>query len=121
MESAVQNEVRRLEPYQLISQYSLEPLLRSFVEMLPNVTVLFGCELESFIQDSDCVTAHVRTDKGADATIRTAYLVGCDGGSSTVRKQLGIQLEGEGNIRKLRQALFHCQDLYEAVPMGKGG
>ena len=119
-EIAAHNDGRPLEPYQLISQYTLEPLLRSFVEGLPNVTVLFGCELESFIQESDSVIAHVRTSKGADATIRTAYLIGCDGGSSTVRKQLGIQLVGEGNIRKLRQALFHCPDLYERIPMGKG-
>jgi 2-polyprenyl-6-methoxyphenol hydroxylase-like FAD-dependent oxidoreductase len=119
-EIAAHNDGRPLEPYQLISQYTLEPLLRTFVEGLPNVTVLFGCELESFIQESDSVIAHVRTSKGADATIRTAYLIGCDGGSSTVRKQLGIQLVGEGNIRKLRQALFHCPDLYERIPMGKG-
>src|SRR5580693_5404898 len=44
----------------------------------------------------------------------------CDGGSSTVRKQLGIRLQGEGNIRKLRQALFYSEDLYERIPMGKG-
>ena len=119
-EIAAHKDGRPLEPYQLISQYTLEPLLRSFVEALPNVTVVFGCELESFIQEGDSVTAHVRTSKGADATMRTEYLVGCDGGSSTVRKQLGIQLQGEGNIRKLRQALFHCPDLYERIPMGKG-
>jgi hypothetical protein len=47
-------------------------------------------------------------------------VVGCDGGSSTVRKQLGISLQGDGNIRKLRQALFRCDDLYERIPMGKG-
>jgi 2-polyprenyl-6-methoxyphenol hydroxylase-like FAD-dependent oxidoreductase len=119
-EIAAHNDGRPLEPYQLISQYTLEPLLRSFVETLPNVTVLFGCELETFIQDGDSVTAHVRTSNGADATIRTAYLVGCDGGSSTVRKQLGILLQGDGSIQKLRQALFHCPDLYERIPMGKG-
>ena len=55
-----------------------------------------------------------------EETIRASYLVGCDGGSSTVRKQLGIPLQGEGNIRKLRQALFRCDDLYERIPMGKG-
>jgi 2-polyprenyl-6-methoxyphenol hydroxylase-like FAD-dependent oxidoreductase len=119
-EIAAHNDGRPLEPYQLISQYTLEPLLRSIVETLPNVTVRFGCELTSFTQDGDSVTAHVRTSKGASETIRTSYLVGCDGGSSTVRKQLGIQLQGEGNIRKLRQALFYCKDLYERIPMGKG-
>jgi 2-polyprenyl-6-methoxyphenol hydroxylase-like FAD-dependent oxidoreductase len=119
-EIAAHNDGRPLEPYQLISQYTLEPLLRSIVETLPNVTVRFGCELTSFTQDGDSVTAHVQTNNGPDETIRTAYLVGCDGGSSTVRKQLDIQLQGEGNIRKLRQALFHCPDLYERIPMGKG-
>ncbi len=48
------------------------------------------------------------------------YIVGCDGGASTVRKQLGIALSGQGRIRKLRQALFHAPDLYERIPMGKG-
>jgi 2-polyprenyl-6-methoxyphenol hydroxylase-like FAD-dependent oxidoreductase len=119
-EIAAHNDGRPLEPYQLISQYTLEPLLRSFVETLPNVTVRFGCELTSFAQDGDSVTAHIRNREGADETIRTSYLVGCDGGSSAVRKQLGIQLQGESNIRKLRQALFHCPDLYERIPMGKG-
>jgi 2-polyprenyl-6-methoxyphenol hydroxylase-like FAD-dependent oxidoreductase len=119
-EIAAHNDGRPLEPYQLISQYTLEPLLRSIVQTLPNVTVRFDCELTSFTQDGDSVTAYVQPSKGAGETIRTAYLVGCDGGSSTVRKQLGIQLQGEGNIRKLHQALFHCPELYEHIPMGKG-
>jgi len=63
-EIAAHNDGRPLEPYQLISQYTLEPLLRSIVEMLPNVTVRFGCELTSFTQDGDSVTAHVRTSNG---------------------------------------------------------
>ena len=32
-----------LEPYQLISQYTLEPLLKSVAETLPTVEVRFGC------------------------------------------------------------------------------
>jgi 2-polyprenyl-6-methoxyphenol hydroxylase-like FAD-dependent oxidoreductase len=118
-EIAARNDGQPLEPYQLISQYTLEPLLRSFLERLPNVTVRFGCELTQFEQDAAAVSASVRT-AASQETIRATYLVGCDGGSSTVRKQLGIQLQGEGNIRKLRQALFHCPDLYTRVPMGQG-
>ena len=119
-EIAARNDGQPLEPYQLISQYTLEPLLRSIAETLPTVTVRFGWELTAFTQDAVSVSAKVRTLNGADETVRASYLVGCDGGSSTVRKQLGIQLQGEGNIRKLRQALFHCEDLYERIPMGKG-
>ena len=119
-EIAERNDGQPLEPYQLISQYTLEPLLRSIAEAIPGVTVHFGWELVNFTQDAGSVLAEVKTSRGADETIRASCLVGCDGGSSTVRKQLGIQLQGEGNIRKLRQALFHCEELYERIPMGKG-
>jgi 2-polyprenyl-6-methoxyphenol hydroxylase-like FAD-dependent oxidoreductase len=123
-EIAARNDGQPLEPYQLISQYTLEPLLRSFLDSLPNVTVRFGCELTHFEQDAAAVSATVRTTTGGtktkEETIRAAYIVGCDGGSSTVRKQLAIPLQGEGNIRKLRQALLHCPGLYERIPMGQG-
>ncbi|HTC64809.1 MAG TPA: FAD-dependent monooxygenase, partial [Candidatus Saccharimonadales bacterium] len=117
---AAHNDGGLLEPYQLISQYTLEPLLRSIVLALPSVTLRFGCELISFVQEADGVTAVVQSEYVSDEKIRASYLVGCDGGSSTVRKQLGIRLEGDGNIRKLRQALFHADDLYARIPIGKG-
>jgi len=119
-EIAARNDGGLLEPYQIISQYTLEPLLRSIVEKLPNVTVRFGCELISFEQGRDAVSGLVQPLGAAPYTVRASYLVGCDGGSSAVRKQLGIRLEGEGNIRKLRQALFRCDDLYRRIPIGKG-
>jgi 2-polyprenyl-6-methoxyphenol hydroxylase-like FAD-dependent oxidoreductase len=108
-----------LEPYQLISQYTLEPLLKRVAEALPSVTVRNGCELVSFEQDADGVTARVRAGKTKSA-IRARYLVGCDGGASTVRKRLGIKLKGEGNLLQLRQALYRCDDLYERIPIGQG-
>ena len=117
---AAHNDGGLLEPYQLISQYTLEPVLRSIVESLPTVAVRFGCELISFTQEKEFVTACVHSQSAVDETIHAAYLVGCDGGSSTVRKQVGIRLEGDGNIRNLRQALFRADNLYECIPMGKG-
>jgi 2-polyprenyl-6-methoxyphenol hydroxylase-like FAD-dependent oxidoreductase len=108
-----------LEPYQLISQYTLEPLLKSVVETLPSVTVRYGCEFLSFTQDANAVTAQV-SEGGKTAAITAKYLVGCDGGASNVRKQLDIKLSGEGNILQLRQALYRCDDLFERIPIGKG-
>ncbi|HYN11284.1 MAG TPA: FAD-dependent monooxygenase, partial [Burkholderiales bacterium] len=108
-----------LEPYQLISQYTLEPLLKSVAETLPGVTVRYGCEFLSLEQDPDGVSAQVRV-KGAVSEIRGAYLVGCDGGSSTVRQQLGIALSGEGNLLQLRQALYRCDELFGRIPIGDG-
>jgi 2-polyprenyl-6-methoxyphenol hydroxylase-like FAD-dependent oxidoreductase len=109
-----------LEPYQLISQYTLEPLLKSIAEKLPTVTVRYGCEFLDFEEDAASVTANVRTAGGATSQVRAHYLAGCDGGSSLVRKQLGIALSGEGNILQLRQALYRCDELYERIPIGKG-
>jgi 2-polyprenyl-6-methoxyphenol hydroxylase-like FAD-dependent oxidoreductase len=109
-----------LEPYQLISQYTLEPLLKSIGETIPAVTVRFGCEFLSLQQDSDGVTARVRGSDGREQDLRSAYLVGCDGGTSPVRKELGIKLSGEGNLLGLRQALYRCEELFERLPLGNG-
>jgi 2-polyprenyl-6-methoxyphenol hydroxylase-like FAD-dependent oxidoreductase len=108
-----------LEPYQLISQYTLEPLLKSIAETIPSITVRYGCEFVSLQQDELGVTALVRTG-GATQEIRAAYLVGCDGGASLVRKELGIALAGEGNLLGLRQALFRCDELFDRLPIGNG-
>jgi 2-polyprenyl-6-methoxyphenol hydroxylase-like FAD-dependent oxidoreductase len=104
-----------LEPYQLISQYTLEPLLKSIAESLPSVSVRYGTEFISFAQDADGVTAQLST-----GPIRVQYLVGCDGGSSTVREQLGIRLGGEGGLMRMRQALYVCDELYDRIPIGPG-
>ena len=108
-----------LEPYQLISQYTLEPLLKSIAESLPSVTVRFGHEFISFEQDANWVTTRVLSE-GKDHRLTSKYLVGCDGGSSAVRRQLGIKLEGEANILKLRQALYRCDELFERIPLQDG-
>ena len=108
-----------LEPYQLISQYTLEPVLKSVAESLPSVSVRFGCEFESFVQDAAGVSVTARTSNGKTEAFRANYLVGCDGGASAVRKQLGIALRGE-NLTQLRQALYRCDELFDMIPIGRG-
>ena len=50
-----------------------------------------SCELVGLAQDEHGVTAEL-----ADGTrLRSRYLVGCDGGRSTVRKRLGVGFPGE--------------------------
>ena len=50
-----------------------------------------GCELVGLSQDEDGVTVEL-----ADGTqLRSRYLVGCDGGRSTVRRLLGVGFPGE--------------------------
>jgi 2-polyprenyl-6-methoxyphenol hydroxylase-like FAD-dependent oxidoreductase len=108
-----------LEPYQLVSQYTLEPLLKQEAEALGAVSVRYGCEFLALSQDAHGVTAHVRTANGTAAT-RAQFVVGCDGGASVVRKQLGIQLRGEGNLLRLYQGLYYCPELFDRIPIGRG-
>lgn len=109
-----------LEPYQLISQYTLEPLLKAEAETLQSVDVRFGYEFMEFEQNDQGVVVHCRDLEGKSITLTASYLVGCDGGSSPIRKQLGIKLRGEGGILELQQALFYCEDLFERLPHGNG-
>jgi 2-polyprenyl-6-methoxyphenol hydroxylase-like FAD-dependent oxidoreductase len=50
-----------------------------------------GCEVVALSQDEQAVTVEL-----ADGTqLRSRYLIGCDGGRSTVRKLLGVAFRGE--------------------------
>jgi 2-polyprenyl-6-methoxyphenol hydroxylase-like FAD-dependent oxidoreductase len=109
-----------LEPYQLVSQYTLEPLLKSVAEALPGVSVRYGCEFLSLEQDESGVSAQAREKDGTVKTLRAAYVVGCDGGASAVRRELGIRLRGEGNLLELRQALYRCDELFDRIPIAGG-
>ncbi|MBW0113780.1 rifampin monooxygenase [Pseudonocardia abyssalis] len=50
-----------------------------------------GCELVGIAQDDDGVSVELADG----STLRSRYLVGCDGGRSTVRKLLGVGFPGE--------------------------
>jgi 2-polyprenyl-6-methoxyphenol hydroxylase-like FAD-dependent oxidoreductase len=109
-----------LEPYQLISQYTLEPLLKEHAEALTPVTLRWSTEYLSHEQDPQGVHTTVRLPNGASEVIRSSYLVGCDGGTSAVRQALGIKLRGEANLMGLRQALYRCDELFDRLPIGNG-
>ena len=79
-----------------------------------------AASLSSCKQDGGSVRAQVKNGDGSTADLAAQYLVGCDGGSSTVRRQLGIKLQGEANLMQFRQALYRCDDLFDRIPIGKG-
>lgn len=74
-----------------LGQHRLAEIARRHLLALPNARVRFGTRLERIAQDGDGVTAHVA---GSDEPIRARWLVGADGGGSTVRKALGLDFEG---------------------------
>lgn len=69
-------------------------LVKTLAEALPApVALAFGHELLDFTQFEDGVRLTVATPEG-QKTVDAGWLVGCDGGRSTVREKLGIGLEG---------------------------
>lgn len=82
-----------------ISQIVVEPALRRALEQRPEATVRFGWALEDLRQDNDGVTATLRGLDGSIEHVRARYLVGCDGGASTVRHLVDIDLEGDHGLR----------------------
>jgi 2-polyprenyl-6-methoxyphenol hydroxylase-like FAD-dependent oxidoreductase len=80
-------------PYTLgIPQTRTEELLEEWVGEL-GVPVRRGEEVIGLEQCEDHVTTRIRTADG-EATLRSAFLVGCDGGRSAVRKLTGVSFPG---------------------------
>ncbi|MBM7774268.1 2-polyprenyl-6-methoxyphenol hydroxylase-like FAD-dependent oxidoreductase [Actinokineospora baliensis] len=80
-------------PYQVhIPQAGVE---RALEERLgeQGVQVQWGHDVLELAQDDTGVNAVVRTPAG-ELEVRADYLVGCDGGRSTIRKQLGVDFPG---------------------------
>ena len=55
----------------------------------------FSTALQQFTQDAQGVSIQVQAADGGCRQLRARYLVGADGGSSTVRTALGIRMEGD--------------------------
>ena len=73
----------------MIPQWRVEQILRERLADF-GVAVELGAELHGFSQHADGVTATI-----GQGRIQARYLVGCDGGRSTVRKALGLSLRGQ--------------------------
>lgn len=76
-----------------LPQYETERILTDRLATL-GVRPQRGAELVSFTSDDDGVTATLALADGATETVRTRYLVGCDGAHSTVRQLLGLTFTG---------------------------
>ena len=84
--------LRGVTPYPYVVQTEQHKLALMGIERLrkmPNAKVIMGTRVTAVSQDADSVT--VRADNGE---WRPDYVIGCDGGRSTLRKCLDIEFEG---------------------------
>jgi 3-(3-hydroxy-phenyl)propionate hydroxylase len=84
--------LRGATPYPYVVQTEQHKLARMAIERMsamPNAKVLMSTKVNDLHQDENRVT--VETEKGP---FTADYVIGCDGGRSTVRKSLDIEFEG---------------------------
>jgi 3-(3-hydroxy-phenyl)propionate hydroxylase len=77
-------------PSVVFLQPPIEEALRARVREIASVELVLGCEFVSLAQDEAGVTIDLRDAAGAPQQARAKYLIGCDGASSTVRRQIGV-------------------------------
>ncbi|MFJ4029575.1 FAD-dependent monooxygenase [Paenarthrobacter sp. NPDC089989] len=119
---AFQLESGRYEPQpecgQQVPQPVLETVLREAVAATPLVTLLTGLRVEEFATlEGGGQRVVVADHAGSTGTVRCSFLAGADGGSSTVRRGLGIQLEGGSAALSNISILFRSSDLADTITL----
>jgi 2-polyprenyl-6-methoxyphenol hydroxylase-like FAD-dependent oxidoreductase len=111
------------EPPHRINQLYFEPILVAHAATLPNIRMLHrtrvdGIERESSDPDSPASVRVSATDldRGEPIELRGRYLVGCDGGSSTIRKEIGARLEGTPVIQRVQSTYIRAPSLASLIP-----
>lgn len=101
-------------PWLLSSQDRIEPVIRAVAEAQPGVELRFGHALLELEHDPGAddgpggVRALIQTDRNEAIRVEARYLVAADGANSTVRRQLGIELDGPTGLATLVNCQFNA-------------
>jgi 2-polyprenyl-6-methoxyphenol hydroxylase-like FAD-dependent oxidoreductase len=100
-------------------QNMFDPILQRFARSQGGAELAYGHRLISFEQHETGVDSKVLDSSGKEILVRSKYLVGCDGGRSTVRDGLGIQMNGRGVLTHTTNVIFRCRNfntLHDKAP-----
>ena len=95
-----------------VSQIEIEPVLKRAIDENPLIDVRFGTRFDRLIgQDDNGVSLDlVEETTGKTTRVRCTYLAGCDGGGTRVRRQLGIELDGQMAVAGAYMVHFRSTD-----------
>ena len=99
-------------------------LQRVFLDHLGErgVSVAGGWRLTGLRESADGVEADLtEVDHGASRIVRARYLLGADGGSSTVRRLVGIERDGERATEKRLRLVVRTGDISDRVGPAPSG
>jgi len=105
------------EPPHRINQLFLEPVLFRHAAEQPRIRILNRARFQELSQDREGVTAVAHDlDTGEWASIHCRYLVGCDGGRSTVRHAIGSEMTGIAEYQRVQSTYFRAPKLISLLP-----
>jgi 2-polyprenyl-6-methoxyphenol hydroxylase-like FAD-dependent oxidoreductase len=105
------------EPPHRINQIYLEPLLFAQAQSRSRIRIVNCGRVEDFAQKADVVVATVLDLQSADRfRVSSRFLVGCDGGRSTIRKKIGAKLVGTPVIQRVQSTYIRAPELLSLIP-----
>jgi 2-polyprenyl-6-methoxyphenol hydroxylase-like FAD-dependent oxidoreductase len=108
------------EMLRFCDQHLFDPILADAVRGSKHARMRYNTRFESCSQDEEGVTSTLNDVKtGETLTVRSKYLVGCDGAGSQVRKQLGIAFETISQMDFSMSILMRIPDLERHHPYGR--
>ena len=107
------------EPPHRMNQIFLEPVLQDAAQRTPGLSVCLGAELTQLEDHDTHVTAHIKLAAGGTRTLQAAYVIGCDGGASMVRKHIGASLHGTPMIQQVQSSYIHAPGLTARMQGGE--
>jgi len=100
------------EPPHRINQIFLEPVLVDHAAAMPAVTFRHRTRVLGFSQSSDGVLTEAEDlDSGERLLIDSEYMIGCDGGHSEIRRQIGAKLTGDAVVQRTQSTYFRAPAL----------
>ena len=105
---------------QICSQLWFDPILHEFALSFPTVSIAHRCRMENFRDTADGLEAEIHhLEDGRRETIRTRFLVACDGATSAIREARGIGLDGTEVLGRPVHLFFRAPNLLERCGMAE--
>ena len=100
------------EPPHRINQIFLEPVLVDHAMTVPGLRFRHRVKVLGFTQSEDGVVTEAEDlDSGERLLIDSEYLIGCDGGHSEIRRQIGARLTGDVVVQRTQSTYFRAPSL----------
>ena len=99
------------EPPHRINQIYLEPVLVDCARAMQGLRYLNRVKVLGFAQGDNVIAEAQDLDSGETLLIEAEYLIGCDGPSSEIRRQIGARLTGDAMISRTQSTYIRAPGL----------